>query len=81
MINELDSVVLTTDIPEHGLTKGDIVNVVMVHEAGQGFEVEFVTLDGETIAVVSLFASQVDRSPRNRTRPRSCGVVLNRGSG
>ena len=59
MINELDSVVLTSDIPEHGLTQGDIGTVVMVHEAGQGFEVEFVTLDGETIAVVSLLASQV----------------------
>jgi hypothetical protein len=31
----------------------------MVHEAEKGFEVEFVTLDGETIAVVSLLASQV----------------------
>lgn len=58
MISELDSIVLTTDIPEHGLTAGDIGTVVMVHEAGQGFEVEFVTLDGETIAVVSLLASQ-----------------------
>lgn len=59
MINELDSVVLTSDIPEHGLTQGDIGTVVMVHEAEKGFEVEFVTLDGETIAVVSLLASQV----------------------
>jgi uncharacterized protein DUF4926 len=59
MVNELDNVVLTTDLPEHGLVNGDIATVVMVHEAGQGFEVEFVTLDGETIAVVSLLASQV----------------------
>ena len=31
----------------------------MVHEAGRGFEVEFVTLDGETLAVASLSAAQI----------------------
>ena len=59
MIDELDCVVLTTNIPEHGLTAGDIGTVVMVHEAGRGFEVEFVTLDGETLAVASLSAAQI----------------------
>ncbi len=29
------------------------------YEGGAGYEVEFVTLDGETIAVVSLLPSQV----------------------
>lgn len=59
MIDELDCVVLTTDIPEHGLTAGDIGTVVMVHETGRGFEVEFVALDGETLAVASLSAAQI----------------------
>ena len=59
MINELDCIVLTTDIPEHGLTAGDIGTVVMVHKTGQGFEVEFVALDGETLAVASLSAAQI----------------------
>jgi len=59
MIDELDCVVLTKDIPEHGLAAGDIGTVVMVHEAGRGFEVEFVTLDGETLAVASLSAAQI----------------------
>ena len=35
MIDELDCVVLTTDIPEHGLAAGDIGTVVIVHEAGR----------------------------------------------
>jgi len=30
MIKELDSVVLTTDLPEHGLSAGDIGTVVLV---------------------------------------------------
>jgi hypothetical protein len=59
MINELDSVVLTADLPAHGLASGDIGTVVMVHGGGIGYEVEFVALDGETVAVVSLVASQV----------------------
>jgi len=59
MINELDSVVLTTDLPEHGLAKGDIGTVVFVHEGGKGFTVEFMTLAGKTIAVLTLLANQI----------------------
>jgi hypothetical protein len=58
MIRELDTVVLTVDVPGHGLKRGDLGTVVLVH-AGGGFEVEFSTLDGETLAVVSLDAGQV----------------------
>lgn len=58
MIQEHDTVVLTSDLPVHGLARGDVGTVVMVH-AGGGYEVEFMTLDGETIAVVSLAAEEV----------------------
>ena len=59
MIREHDSVVLTADLPEHGLERGDIGTVALIHRAGEGYEVEFMTLEGETVAVVSLQASQV----------------------
>ena len=59
MIKELDSVVLTTDLPEHGLSAGDLGTVVLVHEAGKGCTVEFMTLAGKTIAVVTLLANQI----------------------
>jgi hypothetical protein len=59
MIRELDNVVLTADLPEHRLQRGDIGTVVLVHGENEGYEVEFVTLDGETVAVVSVFATQV----------------------
>lgn len=59
MIAELDRVILTTDISEYSLEQGDIGTVVLVHQDGEGYEVEFVTLDGETVAIVSLFAAQV----------------------
>lgn len=59
MIAELDNVVLKTELPEHGLRQGDIGTVVLVHDNGAGYEVEFMTLEGETVAVVTLFANQV----------------------
>ena len=59
MIDELATVVLTTDMPERGLQAGDIGTVVMVHQAGQGYTVEFMTLSGDTVAVVTLPAEQV----------------------
>jgi Domain of unknown function (DUF4926) len=59
MISELDSVVLTTDLPAHGLERGDLGTVVLVHRDGAGYEVEFMTLDGETVAVVSVPSSHV----------------------
>ena len=59
MIEELDNVILTFDLPAHGLTRGDIGTVVLVHQAGKGYEVEFTTLDGETVAIITLMANQV----------------------
>jgi hypothetical protein len=58
MIGELDSVVLAADLPEYGLHEGDLGTVVLVHD-NRGYEVEFIALDGETLAVVSLSAGQV----------------------
>lgn len=61
MIDELSSVVLLTDLPDRGLTAGDIGTIVMQHDTGheQGYTVEFLTLAGETVAVVTLPATQV----------------------
>ncbi|BAZ21015.1 hypothetical protein NIES4073_18930 [Kalymmatonema gypsitolerans NIES-4073] len=59
MIAELDRVILITDISEYSLEQGDIGTVVLVHQDGKGYEVEFVTLDGKTVAIVSLFPAQV----------------------
>ena len=54
----MKTVVLTEALPEHGLMEGDLGTVVLVHAAG-GYEVEFMTLAGETLAVVSLYPHQV----------------------
>lgn len=54
MIRELDTVVLTHDIEEYGLRRGDIGAVVHYYTDGSAFEVEFVTAEGRTIAVLTL---------------------------
>ena len=59
MIKELDTVVLNVDLPEYRLEKGDIGTVVLIHQNHKGYEVEFITLEGETLVVISLFPSQI----------------------
>lgn len=59
MINEHDSVVLTVDLPAEMLAAGDIGTVIHVHEGGEGYEVEFMTLDGQTVAITTLLGPQV----------------------
>ena len=64
MIKEHDCVVLTTNLPGEGLEAGDIGTVVHIHKGGEGYEVEFMTLTGETVAIVTLLSGQV--RPLNR---------------
>ena len=49
MIEEHSSVVLTELLPAAGLDAGDVGVVVHVHRNGEAFEVEFMTLDGNTL--------------------------------
>ncbi len=59
MIQELDRVVLTVDLPQHSLQIGDVGTVASVHFDNSVYKVEFVTLKGDVVAVVLLFAHQV----------------------
>jgi hypothetical protein len=58
-IREHDRVVLTADLAGQKLAAGDVGTVVHVHRDGKAFEVEFVALDGETVAVMTLERAQV----------------------
>ena len=49
MIKEHDRVVLRQPIPEQGLKMGDVGTVIHVHRKAEAFEVEFLTLHGETV--------------------------------
>jgi hypothetical protein len=59
MIEELERVALTNDLPEHGLKPGDIGMVVHIYGEHKGYEVEFVIVNGELIALVSVYPSQI----------------------
>jgi len=62
---ELETVVLTHDIEEHGLREGDMGAVVNVYGNGEAGEVEFVTATGRTVALVTLKASDVRSTKSN----------------
>lgn len=57
MIREHDRVVLTEPVSSLRLESGDVGTIVHVHSGGAAFEVEFVSLDGETSIVSTVKAS------------------------
>ena len=59
MIDELDTVVLSHDLDEYGLKEGDIGAVVHCYSDGLAFEIEFVTGEGETVAVLTLNSQDI----------------------
>lgn len=65
MIAEHDRVVLTSDIPAESLKSGDVGAVVHSYADGKAYEVEFVSLEGRTLAVVTVEASQLRSTTAN----------------
>ncbi len=59
MIKEHNRIVLTSDIPKDGLKAGDVGTVIHVNQGGKAYEIEFLTLDGATVAVTTVPASQL----------------------
>lgn len=58
-MNEFDLVVLQEEVAGGRLKTGDVGTILTVYNDGQAFEVEFVTLTGEAIAVETLLAHQI----------------------
>jgi len=58
-IKEFDTVILTEDLNDTELKAGDVGAVVHVYEEGNAFEVEFFNLNGDTLAVQTLFSHQL----------------------
>jgi hypothetical protein len=61
MLQELERVALINDLPEHGLKAGDVGMILHVCGDHKGYEVEFVTLNGELVALVSVYPAQIRR--------------------
>ncbi len=74
MIRAHGPVVLMEPLPVLGLEAGDVGVVVHVHRDGEAYEVELLTLDGDTVAVETLLSTLVrparrDDIPHVRERP------------
>ncbi|MBX3728840.1 MAG: DUF4926 domain-containing protein [Candidatus Sumerlaeia bacterium] len=59
MIPEHSLAVLLSPSPPHGLVAGDVGTVVHVHDDGAGYEVEFMDVLGQTIAVLTVDANDL----------------------
>ena len=58
-IKEHDCVVLTKNLPAENLEAGDVGTIVHIHKDAAAYEVEFVTLAGDTVAVATVEASDM----------------------
>ena len=58
MLKESDRVVLLHDLPNLRLQAGDIGTLVRIHDERAGYDVEFKTLAGESVAVTTLVPAQ-----------------------
>jgi hypothetical protein len=70
-IEMYEDVILTIDLPEHGLCAGDVGTIVERHVVPgkeMGYSVEFFDMTGQTVAVVTLPASSL-RAPTSADRP------------
>lgn len=59
MFQELDLIVLTRELPEYRLQKGDIGTVVHLYASAGACEVEFVNAQGDTVALLTLEAKDI----------------------
>jgi hypothetical protein len=58
-LKEHEPVVLTRSHSESSLEAGDVGTIVHVHQGGAAYEVEFMTLTGRTVAVITVPASDI----------------------
>ena len=58
-IQELDTVVLTRNMPHQHLKQGHQGAVVHCYQGGKAFEVEFLDAEGNTIALLTLTVADI----------------------
>ena len=54
MLEDLELVTLTRDLPEYGLRRGTVGTIVHVYPAGAAYEVEFDRIAGASLPIVTL---------------------------
>ena len=59
MLEEHDRIVLTRALPAQDLEAGDVGTIVHAYASREAFEVEFLALDGNTVAIATVPHSHV----------------------
>lgn len=75
MFEELDIVTLNHDLDKYGLKSGAVGTVVYVYKDGEGYEVEFMTDEGKTIAVLTL--NSTDVKPKINLESHKSDEIIN----
>ena len=79
MLEEHDQIVLTTEVcADDGteLKPGDVGTIVCIHPDDEAFVVEFIALDGDTLAIATVLPSQARPvSSADMTHARSVEVT------
>lgn len=70
-IKLLNVVVLSDDLPEYNLERGQVGTVVEILADGEAFEVEFVAPDGRTLESVGLRPDQFMVRSHERAKTKS----------
>lgn len=74
----LEIVALNRNISEYGLKEGDTGTVVDVYEGGEAYEVEFMTDEGKTIAVLTLNFTDISPKPKINLESHKSDKIINR---
>lgn len=61
MIKKNDKIMLNMNIPEHKLLKGALGKVILIHNEGEEFDIEFRNIIGELLAVIRLIPAQFQK--------------------
>ena len=80
MFREHEQIVLTAAVlgdDNEDLQPGDVGAVIHVHPGGEAFVVEFMSLDGETVAIATVLPSQARQvTSADLTHARSVETVV-----
>ena len=80
MFKEHDQIVLIDNVSGDGgvaLTPGDVGTIVHIHPRAEAFVVEFMALDGDTLAIATVLPSQARPvSGADMTHARSVEVAV-----
>jgi len=74
----LEIVALNHDISEYRLKEGDTGTIVDVYEGGEVYEVEFMTDEGKTIAVLTLNFADINPKPKINLESHKSDEIINR---